>query len=138
MNQPMNKEYNDVSTAGADPASPAFGDAESALQQNRDVLRQRLAQRAHEKRPLDGVSDFVEIAAPVARRLIRKHPYAAAGGAALLGAMLVRGSLWRALGGSLLAGAVARQVVALSLASGRGWLEKLNAAADKNEDVPPP
>lgn len=135
MNQPMNQNYNQDHDASV--AAPAFGDAESALQQNRDVLRQRLAQREQEKRSLDGVSDFVEIAAPLARRLVRKHPYAAIGGAAVVGALLARGNLWRTLGGSLIAGAVAREVVKVSLSSGRSWLERLNSAAEA-EDSPPP
>lgn len=135
MNQPMNQNYNQ--DASAVEPGPAFGDAESALQQNRDVLRQRLAQRQQEKHTLDGVSDFVEIAAPLTRRLVRKHPYAAVTGAAVVGALLARGSLWRTLGGSLIAGAVAREVVKLSLSSGRSWLERMNAAAAA-EDSPPP
>ena len=133
MNQPMNQNYNQDPSA----AAPAFGDAESALQQNRDVLRQRLTQLQQEKHSLEGVSDFVEIAALLTRRLVRKHPYAALTGAAVVGALLARGSLWRTLGGSLVAGAVAREVVKVSLSSGRSWLERLNAASEA-EDSPPP
>lgn len=131
MNQPMNQNHD----TGAEPG-PAFGDAESMLAQNRDVLRQRLAQRPQEKRQLGGASDFVEIAVPLTRRLVRKHPYAAVTGAAVVGALLARGSVWRALGGSLLAGAVAREVVKLSLSSGRSWLERLNVA--EADQSPPP
>lgn len=136
MSQPMNQEY-DALSGDAAPDTPAFGDAESSLQQNRDVLRQRLAERQYEKRSLEGVSDFVEIAAPLTRRLVRKHPYAAVTGAAVVGALLTRGSLWRALGGSLIAGAVAREVVKLSVSSGRSWLERLYAASETREEGPP-
>lgn len=137
MNQPMNQEEYDALTGDAAQGTPAFGDAESSLQQNRDVLRRRLAEGKYEKRSLEGISDFVEIAAPLTRRLVRKHPYAAVTGAAVVGALLTRGSLWRALGGSLIAGAVAREVVKLSVSSGRSWLERLYAASETREEGPP-
>ena len=111
---------------GSDAKSPVSNDAETRLNQNREILRQRLAQEAKG----DGFGEtegFAGIAAPLARQFVREHPYASLSGAALAGVWLIRGKPWRALGGSLVAGLLARQALALSLSSGSHLLKGLFA-----------
>ena len=118
------EQLEDHEETGSDPDSPVSSDAESQLQQNREILRQRLAQETNGK-GFGETDGFAGIAAPLARQFVRDHPYASLSGAALAGVWLVRGKPWRALGGSLVAGLLARQALALSLSSGshllKGW-----------------
>ena len=123
----MNSEHEDREL-GIEAGSPAPADAETRLQLNREILRQRLAR----EKKSDGLGDIDEIArmaAPLARQFVRQHPYASLSGAALAGVWLIRHKPWRALGGSLLAGLLARQALALSLSSGSQLLKGLTAAA---------
>jgi len=122
----MNREY-DVHAVEADTSAPGPADAESELQFNRGILRQRLVESREQSGTLASLVALAEFAAPLARRMVRKHPYSSLTGAALAGAWLAQYRPWRALGGSLLAGALAREAVTLSLSSGRQWLEKRNA-----------
>ena len=56
--------------------------------------------------------------------------------AALAGVWLVRRKPWQALGGSVLAGLLARHALSLSLSSGSRWLNRLSASRDK-PGIPP-
>jgi len=119
----MNSEQQDRE-AGIEAGAPA--DAETRLQLNREILRQRLAQETNDGLgPIDGIARM----APLARQFVREHPYASLSGAVLAGVWLMRRKPWRALGGSLLAGLLTRQALALSLSSGSQLLKGLTAAA---------
>lgn len=75
-------------------------------------------------------ADIVEVvhaAAPRARQFVRQHPLASVSVAVLAGAWLVRRKPWRSVGGSLVAGLVARQALALALASGSALRRRLTA-----------
>lgn len=119
----MNSAQEDRAPA-RDASAPAA--AETRLQSNRELRRERPPREND-----DGLSTIDEVArmAPLARQFVREHPYASLSGAALTGAWLIRRKPWRALGGSLLAGLLARQALALSLTSGRQLLKGLTAAA---------
>jgi hypothetical protein len=119
----MNSEHEDRAPA-IDASAPA--DAETRLQLNREILRERLAR---EKDDGPGPIDAIARMAPLAREFVREHPYASLSGAALAGVWLIRRKPWRALGGSLLAGLLTRQALALSLSSGSQLLKGLTAAA---------
>lgn len=97
-------------------------DPEARLELNREVLRERLIE-AEEKR--GALSRTRRLAAPVARQIVREYPVASLSAAALVGVWIVRRRPWQALGGSLLAGILARQTVALSLWSGNHLLNRL-------------
>lgn len=76
-------------------------------------------------------ADIVEVvhaAAPRAREFVRSHPLASVSVAVLAGAWLVRRKPWRSVGGSLVAGVVARQVLALALSSGSALRRKRTAS----------
>lgn len=119
----MNSEHEDRAP-GVDASAPA--DAETRLQMNREILRERLARETDDRLgPIDGIARM----APLARQFVREHPYASLSGAALAGVWLIRRKPWRALGGSLLAGLLTRQALALSLSSGSQLLKGLTAAA---------
>jgi ElaB/YqjD/DUF883 family membrane-anchored ribosome-binding protein len=126
----------ELSAHGKGAAAPA--DAESRLETNREILRQRLAQEKEKKNAFGPLGDAARVAAPLARKLVREHPYASLAGAALAGAWLIRGKPWRALGGSVLAGVLARQALALSLSSGGQLLGRLSAAARARQASHPP
>lgn len=113
-------------------------DAEARLEMNREILRQRLAQEKEKNSALGPLGEAARMAAPLARHLVRKHPYASLAGAALAGAWVIRGKPWRALGGSVLAGVLARQALALSLSSGGHLLGRLGAAARARQASDPP
>lgn len=113
-------------------------DAASRLETNREILRQRMAQEQEKKNAFGPLGDAARVAAPLARQMVREHPYASLAGAALAGALLIRGKPWRALGGSVLAGVLARQALALSLSSGGQLLRRLSAAARAGQASHPP
>jgi len=71
---------------------------------------------------------IARMAMPLARQMVRQHPYVALSGAALVGVWLIRGKPWRALGGSVLAGLLARQALAYSLSSGSHLFKHLIAS----------
>jgi ElaB/YqjD/DUF883 family membrane-anchored ribosome-binding protein len=121
-----------------DKGTAAPADAESRLETNREFLRQRLAQEKEKENAFGPLGEAARVAAPLARKLVREHPYASLAGAALAGAWLIRGKPWRALGGSVLAGALARQALSLSLSSGGQLLGKLSAAARARQASHPP
>lgn len=121
---------------GKGTAAPT--DAESRLETNREILRQRLAQEKETKHAFGPLGDAARMAAPLARHVVREHPYASLAGAALAGAWLIRGKPWRVLGGSVLTGALARQALALSLSSGRQLLGRFSAAARARQASHPP
>lgn len=102
--------------AAAASAADAAADAETRLQLKRETMRLRLAQQQDDALGQFGV--IARMAIPLARQMVRQHPYVALSGAALAGLWLVRGKPWRALGGSVLAGLLARQALAYSLSSG--------------------
>lgn len=116
-----------VHAPGARTESSTPGDAEARLRMNRDILRQRLAADTHG--PLASLVGLAQMAAPLARDVVRQHPYASLSGAALAGVWLVRRKPWQALGGSLLVGMLARQAIALSLSSGGQFINRLAVAA---------
>lgn len=122
----MNSHY-DVPAGGVEAGAPAPADAETRLQMNREILRQRLAQEKDDA--LGHVGGVARVAAPFARQMVRQHPYVSLAGAALAGVWLIRRKPWRALGGSLLAGLLARQALALSLSSASQLFNGLTVAA---------
>jgi hypothetical protein len=73
------------------------------------------------------IVEVVDAAAPRAHELARSHPLASVSVAVLAGAWLVRRKPWRSVGGSLVAGVVARQVLALALSSGSALRRKRTA-----------
>jgi hypothetical protein len=117
-------------------AAPA--DAEARLEMNREILRQRLAHEKEKNDAFGPLGDAARTAAPLARKLVREHPYASLAGAALAGAWLIRGKPWRALGGSVLAGVLTRQALSLSLSLGGQLLGRLGAAARARQASHPP
>lgn len=98
------------------PNAEAAADAETRLQLKREAVRLRLAQQQDDA--LGQIGVIARMAAPLARQMVRQHPYATLSGAALAGALLLRAKPWRALGGSVLAGLLARQALTYSLSSG--------------------
>lgn len=105
------------SAPAADPAAADMAaNAETRLQLKREAMRLRLAQQQDD--PLGQIGVIARMAAPLARQMVRQYPYAALTGAALIGVLLVRGKPWRALGSSVFAGLMARQMLSYSLSSG--------------------
>lgn len=119
----MNVQH-DVGTLGRMADEAALDDPEVRLELNREVLRERLIE-AQEKQST--LSRATHLAAPVMREVVREHPLASLTAAALVGVWVVRRRPWQALGGSLLAGLLARQTLALSLWSGNHLLNRLAA-----------
>lgn len=121
----MNSELDDRTT-DLGPAAAVPADAESRLEMNREALRQRLEQE-------DGgaLTRISHMAGPLARQTVREHPYASLTAAALAGVWLVRRKPWQALGGSVLAGLLARHALSLSLSSGSKWLNRLTTSRSK-------
>lgn len=132
----MMNSHDELPPRGAGTAAPA--DVEARLEMNREILRQRLAREEEKNHAFGPLGDAARMAAPLTRQLVREHPYASLAGAALAGAWLIRGKPWRALGGSVLTGVLARQALALSLASGGQLLGRLSAAARARQAPPPP
>lgn len=121
MNSELDDRQMDLGPAAAVPA-----DAESRLEMNREALRQRLEQENG-----DMLTRIAHMAGPLARQTVREHPYASLTAAALAGIWLVRRKPWQALGGSVLAGLLARHALSLSLSSGSRWLSRWSAAGEK-------
>ncbi|MDO9636619.1 MAG: hypothetical protein Q7I95_06635 [Thiobacillus sp.] len=123
-----------TNTPAADHATAdTAADAETRLQLKREAVRLRLAQQQDDA--LGQVGVIARMAVPLARQMVRQHPYAALSGAALVGAWLIRGKPWRALGGSVLAGLLARQALAYSLSSGSQLFKHL-VTSDRDRPVP--
>ncbi len=110
----MNAEY-DTHTLGLEAGHFKALDAEARLERNRARLSQRLTDIEETPHP---VAEWVDTVTPVVAETVRQHPYASLSGAAVVGVLLVRWFPWGGLGGSLLAGLFARQLVSRSLASG--------------------
>ncbi|NDP47015.1 MAG: hypothetical protein GZ085_01235 [Sulfuriferula multivorans] len=112
-------------------------DAETQLEISRAALRQRLERKEADRAsaPLGNMGGMVRIATPVARQWVRRHPYASLSAAALTGAALARWKPWRGLGGSLLAGLLARQALTLSLSSGGRVFDWLLDALSSKPDT---
>jgi len=123
-----------TNTPAADHATAdTAADAETRLQLKREAVRLRLAQQQDDA--LGQVGVIARMAVPLARQMVRQHPYAALSGAALAGVWLVRGKPWRALGGSVLAGLLARQALAYSLSSGSQLFKHL-VTSDRARQAP--
>lgn len=116
MNAEQQSETHTNTPAADAPAADTATDAETRLQLKREAVRLRLAQQQDDA--LGQIGVIARMAVPLARQMVRQHPYATLSGAALIGAWLVHGKPWRALGGSVLAGLLARQALAYSLSSG--------------------
>ncbi len=106
----------------------------------RDKARDNAKDTAMDAASGFGASLLGEIATPVARDLVRRHPYAMLAGAALSGALLVWWKPWR-LAGSLLIGSLARNAGAASLdfalrSAGRLLEEEPPPAAAEAESMP--
>ena len=108
------------------PAADTAADAETRLQLKRAAMRLRMAQQQDDA--LGQVGVIARMAVPLARQMVRQHPSAALSGAALAGVWLIRGKPWRALGGSVVAGLLARQALAYSLSSGSQLFKHLIAS----------
>jgi len=126
MNTEQQNEALTNSPAADIPAADTAADAETRLQLKRETMRLRLAQQQDDA--LGQVGVIARMAVPLARQMVRQHPYAALSGAALAGVWLIRGKPWRALGGSVLAGLLARQALAYSLSSGSQLFKHLIAS----------
>lgn len=123
-----------TNTPAADHATAdTAADAETRLQLKREAVRLRLAQQQDDA--LGQVGVIARMAMPLARQMVRQHPYAALSGAALVGVWLVHGKPWRALGGSVLAGLLARQALAYSLSSGSQLFKHL-VTSDRARQAP--
>lgn len=112
--------------AAENSAADAAANAETRLQLKREAMRLRLAQQQDDA--LGQIGVIARMAAPLARQMVRQHPYTTLSGAALIGVLLIRGKPWRALGGSVLAGLLARQALAYSLSSGSQLFKQLIAS----------
>lgn len=101
-------------------AASAAGNAEARLEQSRARLQQRLGRERHEAQSgaPGPIGALARSATPAARRWVRAHPSASLFAAALTGVALARLKPWRGVGGSLLAGLLARQALALARSSG--------------------
>lgn len=111
-----------------DNVAPLPDDAvEARLELNRARLRHRLLQ--DEARDQNGVwqhiNDVTREVAPVARAYIRSKPALSLAAAAAAGALMVRFKPWRALGGPILLGMVARQIAAATMTRGSAFLGSL-------------
>ena len=126
MNTEQQSETHTNSPAAGPSAADTAADAETRLQLKREALRLRLAQQQDDA--LGQVGVIARMAVPLARQMVRQHPYATLSGAALAGVWLIRGKPWRALGGSVLAGLLARQALAYSLSSGSQLFKHLIAS----------
>ncbi|MDP3584848.1 MAG: hypothetical protein Q8R61_06975 [Thiobacillus sp.] len=116
-----------TNTLAADHATAdTAADAETRLQLKREAVRLRLAQQKDDA--LGQVGVIARMAVPLARQMVRQHPYATLSSAALVGIWMIRGKPWRALGGSVLAGLLARQALAYSLSSGSQLVKHLIAS----------
>ena len=123
------------SEARTPPVAEMAADAGTRLQLKREAVRLRLAQQQDDA--LGQIGVIARMAAPLARQMVRRHPCATLSGAALAGAWLMHAKPWRALGGSVLAGLLARQALAYSLSSGsqlfKQWLsgDRTRSASDR-------
>jgi ElaB/YqjD/DUF883 family membrane-anchored ribosome-binding protein len=126
MNSEAMNSTLDVQPRALVPVTTPPSDAEDRLEMNREALRLRL-----EEADEDTVTRIARLAGPLARETVREHPYTSLAAAALVGVWLVRRKPWQALGGSVLAGLLARQALSLSLSSGSKWLNRLSASRGK-------
>lgn len=133
MNADQESETHTNSLAAETSAADTAADAETRLQLKRETMRLRLAQQQDDA--LGQVGVIARMAVPLARQMVRQHPYAALSGAALAGVWLIRGKPWRALGGSVLAGLLARQALAYSLSSGSRLFKHL-VTSDRDRPAP--
>ncbi|MFP5418813.1 MAG: hypothetical protein ACLGHA_06615 [Gammaproteobacteria bacterium] len=103
------------------------GDVETRLEMTRALLRHRLEQAriAAQAGVWDHINDVTSQVAPVARRYVRRQPIVSLSAAALAGAVLIRFKPWRMLGGPLLLGILARQMIAMTVARSSHVLESL-------------
>lgn len=111
--------------------------AESRINASREAIRLRMKtpsaehdntssteskpDREHEKpeKPIDSWSSLVmSFIAPSAKRTMSDHPYAILGGAAAVGAYLAWSKPWRGVVGSVIVGAVIRNLVSKSFTFG--------------------
>lgn len=81
------------------------------------------------------IVEVVHATAPRARQFVRQHPLASVSVAVLAGAWLVRRKPWRSVGGSLVAGLVARQALAMALSSGSALRRRLIAGKAANREL---
>jgi len=91
--------------------------------------------QAEENPPTDADIEIVHATAARARVLVREHPFASLSVAALVGMWLVRRKPWRSLGGSLVAGLLARQAIALALSPGSALRSRLTAGGTAKQEV---
>lgn len=103
------------------------GDAETRLEMTRAMLRHRLgeARAAAEASVWDHINEVTSQVAPAARQYVRLNPLVSLSAAALAGAVLIRFKPWRALGGPLLLGILARQAIAMTVSRSSHILESL-------------
>lgn len=102
---------------------------ESRLNASREAIRLRMKtpdantsnnpEQPVEEHPINSWSSLVmNMVAPSAKKVATQHPYTLIGGSALLGAYLVWAKPWRGVLGSVIVGAVIRNLVSASFSAG--------------------
>lgn len=109
------------------------GDVEARLEMSRAVLRHRLEQARDRAQASiwDHINDVTGQVVPVARQYVRQKPVVSLAAAVLAGVFIMRFKPWRALGGPLLLGMLARQALAITVSRGGHILESLLAGTSK-------
>lgn len=84
-----------------------------------DAITSRESEQPDEEQPINSWSTLLmNMAAPSAKKLASQHPYTLIGGSALIGAYLAWAKPWRGVLGSVIAGAVIRNLVSGSFSVG--------------------
>ncbi|MBT9567828.1 MAG: hypothetical protein IV085_05970 [Thiobacillus sp.] len=124
----------DTSTYGNIAPLPR-GDVETRLEMSRAMLRHRLLQaRADDQTGIWGhINDVTGQVAPIARQYVRHKPLLSLAAAALAGAFVVRFKPWRALGGPILLGILARQALAMTVSRSSHLLGSLLTGTGKSK-----
>lgn len=112
------------------------GDVEARLEMNRARLRNRLLkdESGDQTGVWEHINEVTRQVAPVARDYVRRKPAISLAAAAAAGALMVRFKPWRALGGPILLGMVARQIVAATMARSNQILGTLLSARRTRRD----
>ena len=112
-----------------------FQSVENRLHASREALRQRLqtsenqneddrsqqdrGSGAHPENPINSWSSLlISLVSPSAKKVATRHPYALIAGSAFAGAYLAWVRPWRGVLGSVLVGAIARNLISASVTAG--------------------
>lgn len=103
---------------------------ESRLNASREAIRLRMKtpdanpsshdpEQPVEERPINSWSSLLmNMVAPSAKKVVTQHPYTLIGGSAIIGAYLAWAKPWRGVLGSVIVGAVIRNLVSASFSAG--------------------